>query len=251
MNMTNQQIMILIGCILLLILIMLLIWYSLPRLNKRRRVQSYNSSVYPLAWAGQPKVSDKGATSVSVDVNCFYDKDGVRIQPDKYLHFVVSGNSMQFCGIHDKDLLFVSKNFRIVDLTDFPCILVLKNSDPNNTDTTYKVRRAWGIFVYGDDRFEADVRSIIASEDFKAIKNLKCKDGASAYREDESLIEDFLTTRLPKYESKYINCANPDEWNRTVVISTTFDTDEKLVHFSIHPIKNIVGIVKESFTVSR
>lgn len=242
--------MILIGCILLLILIMLLIWYSLPRLNKRRRVQSYNSSVYPLAWAGQPKISGKSATSVSVDVNCFYGKDGERLQPDKYLHFVVSGNSMQFCGIRDKDLLFVAKNFRIVDLTDFPCVLVLKNSATINADTTYKVRRAWGIFVYGDDRFESVVRDIIASEDFKAIKNLKSNDGASAYREDESLIDDFLRNRLPKYESKYINCTNPDEWDRTVVISTTFDTDEKLAHFSIHPIKNIVGIVRESFTVA-
>lgn len=144
----------------------------------------------------------------------------------------------------------MAKGFRIVNLTNFPYILILKNIDVSDNSIEYKIRRAWGISTYGDDRFEADVRAIMASKDFKEIKKLKGKDGVPAYRGDESVIEDFLKNRLPVYEKKYINCDNPNEWNRTVVISTTFDTDEKYIHFSIHPIANIVGIVEESYTVS-
>lgn len=250
MKMESTNIMILTGGLIFLILCVLLVWYSWPRLNKKRRILNYNSGSYPLVWAGQPKHTAQEVKSISVETNTFYDKNGNRVNPNDYLHFVVSGNSMQFCGIHDKDLLFVAKGFRIVNLTDFPYILVLKNTDDADNSIEYKIRRAWGISTYGDDRFEADVRAIMASEDFKEIKRLKGKDGVPAYRGDESVIEDFLSNRLPIYEKKYINCNNPNEWNRTVVISTTFDTDERYIHFSIHPIANIVGIVKESFTVS-
>ena len=157
---------------------------------------------------------------------------------------------MQFCGIHDKDLLFVAKGFRIVQLKDYPYILVLKNDDAKPGKSQYKVRRAWGVSHYEPgDRFENAVRKIMASEAFKEIKSLKGKDGNDAYKGDEQVVEDFLTNRLPIYERKYIKCQNPDEWNKTVVISTTFDTDEKYIHFSIHPIANIVGIVDGSYTV--
>lgn len=239
-----------IGCVLFLILCVLLIWFSWPRLNRKKRLQFYNLSLYPLAWAGQPKRTAQEVKSISVERNTFYDKNGNRVNPNDYLHFVVSGNSMQFCGINDKDLLFVAKGFRIVNLTDFPYILVLKNINSTDNSVEYKIRRAWGISTYGDDRFEADVRAIMGSEIFEEIKQLKGKDGVPAYRGDESVINDFLKNRLPAYERKYIDCDNPNEWNRTVIISTTFDTDDNFIHFSIHPIANIVGIVKESYTVS-
>lgn len=209
-------------------------------------------SFYPTACAGIPD-SDKPAEaqSVSMEFNKFLGKDGQILDPNKYLQFVVEGNSMQFCGIHDKDLIFVPKEFRIVQLKEFPYILVLKNSDAKEGHSKYKVRRAWGLSQFGDDRFETDVRRIMDSEQFQEIKKLKGIDGNRAYRGDEQVIEDFIKNRLPKYEQKYINCDNPDNWNRTVVISTTFDTEDRLIHFSIHPISTIVGIVSDSFTVSK
>lgn len=91
----------------------------------------------------------------------------------------------------------------------------------------------------------------MSSPEFQEIKKLKGVDGNEAYRGDEQVIEDFLKKRLPKYEDKYIKCENPDVWNRTVVISTTFDTDNKYIHFSIHPIANIIGIVNGAFTVCK
>lgn len=189
------------------------------------------------------------AQSVSIEFNKFRGKDGQVLNPADFLQFVVEGNSMQFCGIHDKDLIFVAKEFRIVQLKTFPYILVLKNCDAKEGQSMYKVRRAWGLAQFGDDRFETSVRKIMNSEEFREIKSLKGSDGNHAYRGDEQVIDDFLSNRLPKYEKKYIECDNPDNWNRTVVISTTFDTEDKFIHFSIHPISTIVGIVSDSFTV--
>lgn len=242
--------MILIGSLLAIILVGLLIWFSLPRLDKKRRNRALNSSCYPLASAGQPKRSAEDAVSVAVDTNTFFDKENNPVNPEDFFQFIVQGNSMQFCGIEDKDLIFVAKGFRIVDLKTFPYILVLKNDIPEKDTPKYKIRRAWGISTFGDDRFEKDVRAIMASEDFQEIKILKGKDGNRAYKGDDEVVRDFLKKRLPIYEEKYIKCKNPDEWNRTVVISTTFDTDDKYIHFSIHPIANIVGIVKASFNVT-
>lgn len=209
-------------------------------------------SFYPTACAGSSKQDKpKEAKSVSVEFNRFYGKDGKIMDPSDYEQFVAEGNSMQFCGIHDKDLLFVAKGFRIVQLKDYPYILVLRNTDAKPEKSQYKVRRAWGVAHYeGNDRFEKAVRKIMSSNSFKEIKSLKGKDGNSAYKGDEQVVEDFLTNRLPVYEKKYIDCPNPDEWNKSVVISTTFDTDDKYIHFSIHPIANIVGIVNGSYTVN-
>lgn len=249
--MESQNIMILIGSILFVVLLLLLLWYSLPRLSKKKREQYSNVAFYPPAWAGNPK-NNNLIQSVSVKNNTFVDKEGNPLNPEDYYQYVVEGNSMQFCGIHDKDLIFVKKRFRItdLDLNEFPYILVLRNTNVGSDENTkYKIRRAWGISQFGDDRFENDVRTIMSSPEFQEIKKLKGVDGNEAYRGDEQVIEDFLTKRLPKYEDKYIKCENPDVWNRTVVISTTFDTDNKYIHFSIHPIANIIGIVKDAFTV--
>lgn len=243
--------MILIGVILFVVLLTMLIWYSFPRLSKKKREQYSNVAFYPPAWAGNPK-NNNLIQSISVKNNTFVDKDGNPLNPEDYYQYVVEGNSMQFCGIHDKDLIFVKKKFRItdLDLTGFPYILVLRNTNvASDNNTRYKIRRAWGISQFGDDRFEKDVRAIMSSPEFQEIKKLKGVDGNEAYRGDEQVIEDFLNNRLPIYEEKYIKCENPDIWNRTVVISTTFDTDNKFIHFSIHPIANIIGIVKDAFTV--
>lgn len=94
MKMESLNIMILIGGVFFLILCVLLVWHSWPRLNKKQRILNYNSGTYPLAWAGQPKPTVQEATSISVETNTFYDKNGNRIDPNDYLHFVVSGNSM-------------------------------------------------------------------------------------------------------------------------------------------------------------
>lgn len=237
------------GSIITGILLVLLSWYFWPPFSRKKRRQKLLYSYYPTASAGDPHEPET-AKSVSVDYNRFLNKDKEPLNPNDYEQFVVEGNSMQFCGIHNKDLLFVAKNFRLEDLKVFPDILVLKHLDAKPGESKYKVRRAWGVAYYEkDDRFEKEVRKIMASKDFQKLKECLCEDGSLAYKGDNAVVDDFLSKRLPEYERKYINCKNPDLLNKTVVISTTFNTTKKDIHFSIHPIANIVGIVKECYTV--
>lgn len=55
---------------------------------------------------------------------------------------------MQFCGIHDKDLIFVKGGFKItdLDLSDFPYILVLRTSN-SATDKNIKSGHSATFFV--------------------------------------------------------------------------------------------------------
>lgn len=248
---TSQNIMIIIGLSLLVVFLTLLIWYVVPLFIKRKReTAQLNKKYYPVASAGNyKKTLPAKEESVSVSLNKFYDKNGCKINPDEYLQFVVSGDSMKFCGIHDKDLLFVAKDFRIVQLKKFPYILVIRRSNFKPGETEYKVRRAWASAHYDNDEFRNILNQILESSDFKEVKQLKDEVGKPVYPGDNVIIEDFIYNRLPKYKERYIDCNDFDEWNKTVVISTTYDTDKRYIHFSIHPIADIVGIVKESFTV--
>lgn len=242
--------------IVLLLMCVMLFWYSLPKLvRKRKNRDVLPYSDYLTACAGTPKGDEpKKAKAVALDVTVFKTQDGTEINPDDYLVFLVKGNSMKFANIHDGDLIFVAKGFRIVNLKKFPYILVLKRNNPKPGESEYKIRRAWKIAQYNpNDRFEKEIREIMASKEFCHVKKLKNDDGQNVYLGDEAVIEDFLTERLKEYEDTYIKCKNPDLWNKTVVISTTFDTKkkQKFIHFSIHPIGNIVGIVKDSFTLPK
>lgn len=244
-----QDISILTGIGIIIILIVLLIRYFRPRLKFVSSPGYMVLSDYPTASAGDVHEPDT-AKSVSVEFNRFFNKDKKQLNPKDYLQFVVEGDSMQFSGIRNKDLLFVSKNFRLSDLKKFPDILVLRDLFAKPGESKYKVRRAWGVAQYEEDRFENEVRKIMASDAFKKLKKCLCEDGSLAYKGDEAVVKDFLDKRLPTYEKNYINCDNPNALNKTVVISTTFNTITKDIHFSIHPIANIVGIVKESYTVN-
>lgn len=241
------------GFALALILIVLLIYYF-RKIIKSKRVIVRGQSLYeyyPTACAGSADNKPQTALSVSVDSNTFLSEDGTKLDPDDFKQFVVEGNSMQFCGIHEKDLIFVAKGFRIVQLKEYPYILVLKKTDAKPEKSEFKVRRAWGIAQFGPDCYEKAVRDIMVSEAFQKVKKLKGIDGNNAYKGVDQVVFDFLKNRLPGYEDKYIKCDNPDEWDKTVVISTTFDTDEKYIHFSIHPIANIIGIVTQSYKVKK
>ncbi len=248
----SQYIIFYISGLLMLLLIGLLIWYSLPKLRNRKKEQeALTYSEFPTACAGTPKGDEpRKEKSYSLDYTNFQTKDGTEINPNDYYIFIVKGNSMKFCHIYDEDIIFVVKGFRIVHLTKFPYILVLRRHDPEPEKSEYKIRRAWGIAKYNPkDQFDSEIRAIIASEEFQQVKKLKNENNKDAYRGDTAILEDFKKHRLSKYLTDYINCANPDPWNETVVISTTFDTEEEFIHFSIHPIATIVGIVKDSFTV--
>ncbi len=252
-----DNIIIYVGIALFLILIVLLWIQFYPLINnrKKRREQKLWDNPFPIVCAGKP-INATEALSANIKYNTFLNENGEKLDPNKYKQFVVKGNSMKFCGIFDNNLIFVKRGFRITDLLldNFPYILVIKNAEPQPGESEYKLRRAWGLAKYNENNNKEEnlvnlVSETIKSDKFQAIKELE-ENGEKVYVSDEAILDDFKNKRIPEYVKKYIDCASPNEWNQTVVISTTFDTEAKEIHFSIHPISQIVGEVSEVFNVS-
>lgn len=221
-------------------------WLIIKSLNNNRieaRKESKRSA-YPLACAGS-YISGLGeeGTSASVEMNHFYTPDGIEIDSTAYNQFVVAGNSMSLCGIYDKNLLFVKKKFSADNLIDLPKILVIKRRNAQPNEIKYKVRRAWKKCTVTDD-LPSILSQIIESPKFKSILNAdKCPTR-------ELLVYDFFQTRLHRYMENYPDAQHEESEFHDIIISTTWHTDdEKGVRFSLHPIKDVMGIVEYSFTV--
>ena len=221
-------------------------WSIIKNLNRNRMEarKEAKRSLFPLACAGSfsPGYGDE-AVSASIDINQFYTPEGMLINPSAYKQFVVAGNSMSLCGIYDKNLLFVEKNFSAEALIDMPKILVISRRDSQPTEIKYKVRRAWKKCVITDNLSEI-LNNIIGSADFKSVL------AAAECPGKELLINDFFDVRLKRYKENYPDAERADSEFHEIVISTTWHTDsEKGVRFSIHPVKDVVGIVDYSFTI--
>ena len=184
----------------------------------------------------------KEAVTVSVETTHFYAPNGTEIDASQYEPFVVSGNSMSLCGIYDKDLLLVAKGFESSQLTDLPKIAVIKRRNAKPDEIQYKVRRAWKTCLITDD-LQAVIREVLASAAFKKLQ------AAEECPDKDVLITDFFETRLKSYKIYYPDCDREQSDFHRIVISTTLHTDINEVRFSIHPLKDVKGIVAYSFTV--
>lgn len=208
------------------------------RLKLRDKQEHYFTASAGTPSRAIPVMDDSIATKYTQFIN----SEGEIVNPDEYLQFVVKGESMQFCGINHNDLIFVKKGFKLEDLNSFPVPIVLHRDSAFASETQYKVRRAWGLCSI--EMCEILVKKILESDEFRnKIETI------SFFDSKEAMLNDFYTTRLKVYNDKYINCENPSEINKTVIISTTFHTDTKKIRFSLHPASKIVGIVDNSFTV--
>lgn len=212
------------------------------RTKFREELEGYLMA-YPTASAGTPsKTIPAEQDSIAIKYTQFKDCDGNIINPSNYLQFIVKGSSMQFCGIHDNDIIFVKKEFQLNQLNTFPLPIVIRRDNAPIGETQYKVRRAWGICTI--DTCEDFVANILSSEDFRnRIAAIRFFDG------EEALLEDFRLKRLKKYREKYLRESKIATKFETVVISTTFHTDDNKIRFSIHPASDVIGIVSDSFTV--
>lgn len=182
----------------------------------------------------------------SLEHKIFKDKNGNIFNSNEFLHYIVQGESMQFCGIHNNDIIFADANFKIKDNIAFPVILVLRKHHLKGEDKAqYKIRRTWIHYNYvsKDDLVNIVETKIIPSEAFQEIRQLDTYDG------DAALIQDLKDKRIQIYEDEYINCGNPNENDREIIISTTFHTKERKIRFSIHPTSIVVGKVVASFPV--
>lgn len=218
---------------------------------ERRAELSKPETQYFTACAGSPGTDTPRCTdSIPMKYNTFRTKDGKIIDPKDYLQFIVKGDSMRYYGIHDGDIIFVKRNFKPEYLTAsiLPKTIVLKRKIVTVDESEYKVRRAWA--VCDIDRCKEQLVEIMKTRLFEIITKIQDETGKLLFNQDKA-VEDFETKRLPRYRAQFIDCDNPQEEYSRVVLSTTYDTKEKKIHFSIHPISLVVGIVSESYTINK
>lgn len=196
---------------------------------------------YNVACAGAPHGEVEKIESTILLTDDFFDYDGKKVNVGDFLLFIVSGESMMLSGIHDKDIVFVPKNYSCGS-ESLPSVFVLKINHPIDGEAKYKIRRGWRIVKWQEleNEYEKILKSIMSMDKFKSIKDHEF------YLGDEKIIDDFKKTRLPNYKKEYAL-----EEKGLILISTTLLTDEKEIHFSIHPVDLIVGRISFSYSPSK
>lgn len=216
------------------------VWYACRiqrRFRKKRkdRVSSVN--------AGDRKEC-VGAT-VATDVlrtHTFTDKNGSVIDPADFNKYIVIGNSMQYCGINDRDLIFATKGVNVKDLEELPKPMIIKWENAPADAPQFKLRRGWATWIPCDDA-DGILEAIFANPAFEQVRRIPGYDG------DEKLADNFKNIKLPEYLAEHGIQAGKCSIEDRVLISITWHVDERQVRFSIHRLSNLVGVVKASFDV--
>lgn len=204
------------------------------------KMREYRNPVtmYDVACAGTRHGEAEKMKSVSTETDKFLDYEGRPLSVEEFHLFLVSGESMKLSGIHDKDIVFVPKNFSCENEA-LPAVLVLEREKANEGEAKYKIRRGWTVVQHENADFENVIRSIINSKKFKTIRE------DDAYPGDDEILTDFFKERLHRYEKEH-----PADKRGHILISTTLHTDENKIYFSIHPVESIVGKIAYSFTTN-
>ncbi len=221
---------------------------NLNRKNVQQNIINNATIVLPkkdyfVASAGS-RESDACAKVSAIDIQMcnFCDSDGKPLNLSLYNCYVVHGGSMKYAGINNNDFIFVPIDFNIDSLKSFPEILVIRYREQNGDKPLYKVRRAWcRASIY--DNLEQVANGIMAMPKFNRLTQQE------GYKGTEWMINDLKGKRLDDYRSAYFKDGICPDRYKDIVISTTFDTVKKEIHFSIHPVSLIVGNVEESYTI--
>lgn len=215
------------------------LFYSLYRLIMlRRRAYEKRFREYRTVSAGNPEDGEPELTkSLSTSGNVFCDEQGIPLHTQDYDTYVVRGESMTLCGIHDRDIIFVRKGFSSSTLPDvtFPEAFVIRRHMVKPGEPLYKLRRTWRTFLPGKEDAQKAVREIMESGSFRRVCDEK------VYPGDKEMSHDFREKRLPQYCKEI-----PD--NPPAVISTTLKQGR--LHFSIHPQASLMGKVAHAYTVN-
>lgn len=198
---------------------------------------------YFVACAGSQE-SDACTKVSAIDIQLcnFCDSNGKPLNLSLYNCYVVHGDSMKYAGINDSDFIFVPLDFNIDSLEFFPEILVIRYRETTGDKPLFKVRRAWYRGSIDDDLKQV-ANEIMAMPKFQRLTQQE------GYKGPEWMITDLKGKRLDDYKEAYFKDGVCPEQYKDIVISTTFDTVKKEIHFSIHPVSLIVGNVEESYTV--
>lgn len=183
--------------------------------------------------------ADEKTDSVSYAGCDFIDKDGHKIDAGSFDIYIAVGDSMRLCGINDGDMLFVDRNYKD-SLSSLPKVLVMNISNAKENEVKYKVRRAWKVCSINDD-LDNLIGEIQNSVKFAVLKN------SEYYSDDNSMIEDFHI-ELDKYRKEFLTGRQDNDYSE-IVISTTIR--EEKIHFSIHPLQLVAGVVRHSFDTTR
>ena len=196
-----------------------------------------------MASAGS-KESEASTKVSAIDIQqCnFCDSNGKPLNLSLYNCYVVHGDSMKYAGINDNDFILVPKDFNLDSLKSFPEILVIRYREQNENKPLYKVRRAWYKGSIEDD-LEKAAQSIMGMPKFDKLTQQE------GYKGAEWMIKDLLEKRLVDYKRTYFKEGKCPQQYKQIIISTTFDTIKKEIHFSIHPTSLIVGNVEASYTI--
>ena len=177
-------------------------------------------------------------TSVSFAYNDFVLQEGKPVNTEAYEGYVVKGNSMQFCGIHTDDLVFVKKGFCLSDLKQFPSVVVFRNTAAGENQCQYKLRRAWAMCQgrATDEEIFHRVEAIMRTSAYDELRR-RVGDKYDKCGNDKFMLSDFKE-RWTRYKEKHSDVLDQD-----VVISTTYDVEKEMIHFSVHRVSTLVGIV--------
>lgn len=200
---------------------------------------------YDVACAGSNDHSScEKVETIDIEACNFCDKNGKLLNVSQYECFVVHGNSMKYAGINDRDFLFVPKGFELSSLTNesLPQILVIRYRENIENRAKFKVRRTWYKGTI-DEKLEEVASNIIDSKAFSKLTQEK------GYQGKDWMLNDLKIKRIARYKDAYFKDGNCPTEYKEIIISTTYDTEDEEIHFSIHPASSIIGIVSESYTV--
>lgn len=181
-------------------------------------------------------------SAIDIQLCNFCDSNGKPLNLSLYNCYVVHGDSMKYAGINDSDFILVPIDFSLDSLKSFPEILVIRYREQNENKPLYKVRRAWYRGSIEDD-FVKVSQSIMEMPKFNRLTQQE------GFKGSEWMVKDLMEKRLVDYKNTYFKGDQCPEQFKQIVISTTYDTVKKEIHFSIHPISLIVGNVEECYTV--
>ena len=208
--------------------------------------------VFPVACAGSEKPgTPKEYKVTNLQWDKFQKADGSFLNVEEFRPFITMGESMLLGGIRSQDIIFVEESRKVPTL---PAILVLQREQAAlvkaarfNDMAEMKIRRSWKVcsLNHKEDEIIDMVKKIISSKKFLEIRSLD----ETKFPSTEWLIADF-SNRLKRYKIEHPGCEDEANVNHKALISTTYDTQQGRVHFSIHSCNTIVGEVKYAFGIN-
>jgi hypothetical protein len=247
MTIMNETILWIIGAISVIVpaVLMFLQWRGVRLYDKRLE----STTICSTACAGSEHLNTPKELGI-VDL-CKYefnDENNKPINLNEYECVVACGWSMLLGGIDDEDLLLVKPVENIGDL-QFPSILIIerdefskKSAVKYNDYAENKVRRSWSLCDMSKENPIDVMTQCMKMDEYVRLS----KKYIDKFQSVDAMIKDF-ERRVEIYKEIHLTCQNVGDDNQMAVISTTYDTQKQIVHFSIHPVKDIKGEVYYSF----